>query len=123
MVTLYTHSQEAVIKIGDNVTLVAARISSRFRIEVGNNVIIEDASLLDTDFHSLDVTRRSPVEETMENCMIQICDGVMIGSRAIISKGVVIGGGTIIHPGSVVQKSFPENCELMGNPAKLLQKK
>jgi acetyltransferase-like isoleucine patch superfamily enzyme len=122
MVTFYTHSPEAVITIGNNVKLISARISSRFAIEIGNDVVIEDVSILDSDFHTLDISRRTPPDETIENCKVIIEDDVRIGSRAIIGKGVTIGRGSLVHPGSVVQKSFPEYSEILGNPAKPIRK-
>lgn len=122
MVTLYTHSPDAVIKIGENVHLIAARISSRFRINIGNNAIIEDASIMDTDFHTLDISRRTPHYESEETCKVNIGNNVSIGSRSIVGKGVSIGKGSLVHPGAVVQKSFPEYSQILGNPAKLIEK-
>jgi acetyltransferase-like isoleucine patch superfamily enzyme len=119
-VTLYTHSPTATIKIGNDVKLISARVSSKFSIEIGNNVIIEDSSILDTDFHTLDISRQEPTDETIGKCRVVINDDVMIGSRAIIRKGVTIGKGSLVHPGSVVQKTFPAYSEILGNPAKLI---
>ena len=123
MVTLYTHSPDAIISIGDNVLLVAAKISSKFSVSIGSNVIIEDASILDTDFHTLDVSRQPPPDEHLEQCRIVLEDDVQVGSRSIITKGVTIGRGSLIYPGTVVQKSFPAESVLYGNPAKKIRKK
>jgi len=117
MVTLCTHSPEAEIRMGDNVTLVSARFGARFLISIGGNVIIEDASILDTDFHTLDASRGTPEYENREKCRVDIGDHVRIGARSIITKGVTIGDGSLIYPGAVVQRSCPHGSVLLGNPA------
>jgi acetyltransferase-like isoleucine patch superfamily enzyme len=122
LVTLYTHSPDAVLQVEDNVQLIAARISCKFSISIGNNVIIEDASILDTDFHTLDISRKTPSNENVETCRIVIEEGVAIGSRAIITKGVTLGRKACIYPGAVVQKSFPAFSQIIGNPAKIIKK-
>ncbi len=123
LVTLYTHSTDAKLTIGDNAQLIAAKISSKFAIAIGNNVIIEDASILDTDFHTLDISRQTPPNENFETCRVTIEDDVVVASRSTITKGVTIGRASCIYPGTVVQKSFPHHSNLIGNPAKPIRKK
>ena len=69
------------------------------RVEIGNDVIIAwDCVILDRDYHSTGGTNE--VCET-----VNIKDGVWIGCRAIILKGVTIGEGAVVGAGSVVTKS------------------
>lgn len=117
-VTLYTVSSDALLKIGDNVQFLAAKFSCKFFISIGNGVIIEDSLVLDTDFHSLDVTREEPPGETKETCQIIISDNVSIAARSIITKGAEIGADSIVGPCSVVNRSFPAVSHIFGNPAK-----
>lgn len=117
MVTLYTHAPDAVLTIGNNVRLVSARFSCKFEIIVGDGVLIEDASVMDTDFHSLDISRTIPSGENKSNCRVCIERNVRVGSRAIITKGVSLGEGTQVYPGTIVQKSFKAQTLLFGNPA------
>lgn len=121
-VTINLNSPEAEVHIGDSVQLLATKISCRFSISIGNNVIIEDSSLLDSDFHSLDISRKLPANESKKNCAISIGDKVCIGVRSVITKGVTIGEGSMIAPCSVIQHSFPPNSFLHGNPATLMKK-
>lgn len=118
MVTLYTTDPDAVITIGDRVSLVSARFSCRFEICVGEDSIIEDASVMDTDFHSLDIDREVPNDETKATCRVCIERNVHIGSRAIVTKGVVLGEGARVYPGTIVHKSCPAHVSLVGNPAR-----
>ncbi len=116
-VSLSTHSPKAELQIGNSVQLLAAKFSCKFSIIIGNNVIIEDSSILDTDFHSLDVSRETPPNESMKNCAVTIEDNVCIGARSVITKGVTIGESSTVVPCSVVQQSFPAQSHLAGNPA------
>lgn len=54
------------------------------------------------------------------------CDTIIghhcvIGGRAIILPGVVLGDHVFVAAGSVVTKSFPSNCMIGGNPAKIIR--
>lgn len=62
------------------------------------------------------------------NGNIYIEDHVYIGTGAIIKQGtpdkpLVIGKGAVIGMGAVVTKDVPAGAVVVGNPAKLLQKK
>jgi acetyltransferase-like isoleucine patch superfamily enzyme len=119
-VTIDTHNRDAVIRIGDNTSLYAARISAKYEIVVGNDVLIEQSGVLDTDFHSIDKSRKAVAGETKERCRIVIGDRVCIGTRSFIMKGVKIGNDVIIVPGSVVNTPINPGCVIGGNPAKVM---
>jgi acetyltransferase-like isoleucine patch superfamily enzyme len=117
-VTLDTHSEEAVIRIGDDARLFAARISSKYGITVGSGVLIEEAGLVDTDFHSLSKKRGAPENESKERCAIVIGDRVSIGARSFILKGVKVGDEAVIMPGSIVNGPVGAGAVVCGNPAR-----
>ena len=119
-VTIDTHHRDAVIRIGDNTSLYAARISARYEIVIGNDVLIEESGVLDTDFHSIDRSRKAPAGETKERCRISIGDRVCIGTRSFIMKGAKIGNDVIIVPGSVVSTLVKPGSIVCGNPAKAM---
>lgn len=50
-----------------------------------------------------------------------IGSNTFIGINTIILPGVNIGNNVIIGSGSVVTKSFPSNCVIAGNPAKIIK--
>ncbi len=112
----------ACVEIGDNARLYAAKIWSQFSIRMGNDVFIEESSIVDTDFHSIDRERTTPdPHETLEKHRIVIGDRVCIGSRSIVTKRVTIGDDALIAPGSIVSRSIPARSFVCGNPAKIVE--
>jgi acetyltransferase-like isoleucine patch superfamily enzyme len=82
-------------------------------VTIGDRVIIGwDCNILDRDYHSVDAK-----EERTEP--VRIGNGVWIGCRAIILKGVSIGDGAVVAAGSVVTKDVPARVLVVGNPAQV----
>lgn len=50
-----------------------------------------------------------------------IGDNVRINANAVVIGKIVIGNNAIIGAGSVVTKSIPDNCVVVGNPAFILK--
>jgi acetyltransferase-like isoleucine patch superfamily enzyme len=105
--------------VGDAARLYAARISSHWEIEIGDEVLIEESGIFDTAFHSIERGRGVPEDESPERCRIVIGSRVSIGARSLVGKGVTIGAGAVICPGSVVSRSLPAGCLALGNPARV----
>ncbi len=51
-----------------------------------------------------------------------IGDNVSVGTGAVIMCGVNIGDNSVIGAGAVVTKDVPENCTVVGVPAKIKQR-
>ncbi len=119
-VTIDAYSPEAVITIGNNAQLYAARIAAKFQVTIGNNVLIEESGITDTDFHSIDRSRGNPVDENRDKCQINIGNSVSIGARSLITKGVAIGDNAVIAPGSIVTTSVKPGYLVFGNPARTI---
>ncbi len=117
-VCLDTHTPDAEIIIGDNARLYAARVAARYQITIGNDVLIEEAGIVDTDFHSIKRSRENPSHENRSTSCIRIGNRVSIGARSYITKGVMIGDDVIIAPGSIVTNSIPSDSLAFGNPAR-----
>jgi acetyltransferase-like isoleucine patch superfamily enzyme len=45
----------------------------------------------------------------------------VIAGRAIICPGITLGDHVFVGAGSVVTKSFPSNCMIAGNPARIIR--
>lgn len=70
--------------------------------------------------HSTDKWSTSGGELPYEYDAVEIESNCYIGPNVIIQKGVKIGKGTTIGANSFVNKSFPPNSKIVGNPAKLI---
>ena len=51
-----------------------------------------------------------------------IGNNVSVCTGAIVIGGITIGNNCIIGAGSVVTKSIPDNCVVVGNPARIIKK-
>jgi len=120
-VTPYTYSKEAVIRIGSNVFLNGTRFGCGILISIGDDCIIGDSSILDTDFHHVDPQKRhSP--EPPEAKPIIVERNVWVAGATIILKGVTIGENSVVGAGSVVTADIPRNHLALGNPAQVIKK-
>ena len=51
-----------------------------------------------------------------------IGDNVRIATGSIVIGGIIIGNNVTIGAGSVVTKNIPDNCTVVGNPARIIRK-
>lgn len=123
--SIYVENNARLI-IGDNVGVSSLCIWSSDFVKIDNNVLIgADACIIDSDCHSLDhELRRIPQKDQANkvNKGITIGDDVFIGMKSLILKGVTLGDRCVVAAGSVVTKSFPSDCIIGGNPAKIIRK-
>lgn len=117
--------ENAIISIGDNVGVSSLTIWSRVGVKIGNNVLLgNNCVIYDSDYHSLDWTKRiakPEMKENINNKPVYIEDNVFIGAHTTILKGVTIGKGSIVSACSVVTKSIPQFQMWGGNPAKFIK--
>jgi serine acetyltransferase len=111
--------KNATLDIGNHVYIASnAIIKCTNFISIGNDCAISwNVTIMDSDFHPW---QHNGVEKEINRNII-IKDSVWIGSNVIILKGVSIGRGCIIGAGSVVRESIPDNCLVIGNPAKIVK--
>lgn len=106
------------ITIGDNTFINSGTsIGSLASINIGSNVAIGNYVLImDSDFHN-------PLDHTLPGAKapIVIEDGVWIGARATILKGVTIGKHAVVAAGAVVTKDVPAGALVGGVPAKIIR--
>lgn len=110
-----TMSNDARIKIGNNLGISSSTITCFKSIDIGNNVRVgANCVIADGDFHLDDPRVGNPKP-------IVICDNVWLGYGVIIMKGVTIGENSIIGMNSVVTKDIPANSIAAGSPAKVIK--
>ena len=115
-----TLSRGDVIEIGDHTGLSGETICSVNRVSIGERCLIgSDVTIIDTDFHPLEVLNcpYAGIPNRDKNHEISIGNDVFIGARSIILKGVQIGSGSVIGAGSVVTGDIPPRSIFAGNPA------
>ena len=110
------------IIIGENVQINnnIAIISEGEGIEIGDYTLIgHNVEIIDSDFHNLETGKR--LTGKPKTGKVKIGKNVFIGNNVKITKGVINGDNSIIGIGSVVTSSFPGNCIIGGNPARLIR--
>lgn len=95
-----------------------ASIAAHDLIRIGNNCIIGTyALILDNDYHQMDEHCQLPASKP-----VILEDGVWLGDRVIVLKGVTIGRGSAVGAGSVVTRDIPPGCVAAGVPARVIRK-
>ncbi len=112
------------IEIGKNCGISGSTIYSWDSIKIGDNTRIgANCKIVDNDFHPIDLTprREGLNEEYTKRAPIIIGNDCFIGMNSIILKGTTLGNNVVVGAGSVVHGSFPDNCIIAGNPAKIIK--
>ena len=114
-------NEDAIILFGNNININNSFTAvAEKSITIKDNVLIGyNCSIIDSDFHNLDPTKRNNSNQKAA-CVI-ISKNVFIGNNVSILKGVTIGENTVVAANAVVTKSFPANIIIGGNPAKIIR--
>jgi lipopolysaccharide O-acetyltransferase len=105
------------VRIANHVHIGAAQ-----RVEIGANCGIGAFTWITDHDHDI----RNPLESVVENHRILIAptvleDGVYVGERVAILRGVRIGRGSVIGTNSVVTSDIPPYCVAVGAPARVIR--
>ncbi len=112
------------IEIGDGFGISGTTIYSTSSIKIGKNATIgANCKIIDSDFHPInsEYRRLGLNQQYTKRAPIYIGDNCFIGMNSIILKGTTIGNNVVIGAGSVVSGTFPDNCIIAGNPAKIIR--
>ncbi len=106
------------IEIGEGTTInYGTSISAASAVRIGRDCLIGTyVNIMDCNFHNL-----SDRSWNMEAEPIVIEDGVWLGNRCMIMKGVTVGRGSVVAACSLVTKNVPPYTMVMGVPARVVQ--
>ena len=115
---------EAQIRIGNFVSIGPfCFFACKSRIEIGSNVSIGSGAQLMAGGHIADDPDTPIIHQARSAKGIMIDDGAWIGTGAIILDGVTVGHNSIVGAGAVVSKDVPAWTVVLGNPARVVQKR
>lgn len=109
------------VTIGSNVFLNGCWIGSQKSVDIGDECLISDCYLLDTDYHNLEPHLRHCPPGPKVSAPIVIDRNVWIGANATVMKGVRIEENSVVGLGSVVRQSIPPNVVVIGNPQQIVK--
>jgi serine acetyltransferase len=115
---------EAMIRVGNFASIGPfCFFASKSHIGIGSNVSIGSGTHLMAGGHAYDVPDIPIIRQQRISKGIVLEDGVWIGSGSKILDGVTIGRDSIVGAGSVVSKDVPAWSIVLGNPARVVQKR
>ncbi len=91
-------------------------------LKIGNECLISwGVSIISHDAHLIfNVETGDCINKAKKN--VDIGEHVWIGNNCTVLPTTSIGGGTVIGAGSIVKGSFPNNCILAGQPARVVRR-
>jgi acetyltransferase-like isoleucine patch superfamily enzyme len=119
-VTAWTHSAQATLKIGPHCFLNGTRFGCATEITIGRDVIIGEAHIMDSDFHSTAANRWSP-EAVVRVKPVRLADNVWVGAAAGLLPGTNVGENSVVGYGAVCSGTYPANSIIAGNPARVVK--
>jgi maltose O-acetyltransferase len=109
------------VTIGSNVSLNGPWIGCERSITIGDECLISDCAIADSDYHNLEPHLRHCPPGPKVTAPIVIERNVWIGARATVMKGVNIGADSAVGLGCVVRKSVPPGVVVIGNPQQIVK--
>lgn len=118
---LSTQRSGAELVIGEGCGFSGSSIVSFNRIEIGRNFGGGvNSSIYDGDFHGLKAKDRCS-SECVKSAPVIIGDDVWMAANSMILKGVTVGNRVVIGAMSLVTHDIPDDCLVVGNPARIIK--
>nr|WP_315174706.1 acetyltransferase [uncultured Flavobacterium sp.] len=106
------------VEIGEGSNVLANSIFSN-SVKIGKGCIVYYNSIITHDCLIGDFVQISPSVTLLGRCSIG--DFSQIGANATVLPDIKVGRNVIIGAGSVVTKDIPDNCVVLGIPAKIIK--
>lgn len=107
------------LQIGDNCWIgEEVWIENLSKVTMGNNVCISQNAMLISGSHDYSITTFDD-----NSSPIVLEDGVWIGARAVVGRGVTCGRNSILSINSVAEKNLAEDSIYLGHPARFAKKR
>jgi maltose O-acetyltransferase len=119
---LITYSSDVVIEIGDNTRLNGAGMMAARGIRIGRDCLVGSAVIVDTDFHSVDLDRRTNPGAKVRSAPIIVGNNVWLAGQTVVLKGVSIGDNSVVGFRGVVTGNVPPNVVVAGNPVRVVRR-
>lgn len=134
------------ISIGERVRIypgIRVEALKNGNICIGNNTVIEQNVHIISGYNTLDIGENttisanvfiSNVDHEYEQIDKSVMDQRLVSNETLIGKGCFLGYGSVILPGTklgnhcivgantVVRGSYPDNCVIVGIPAKIIKR-
>lgn len=100
-----------------------ANINGLGKVSINSGTIIGPNINIHSANHNFRKAKFIPYDETFDYRPVKIGENVWIGGNVIIVPGTEIGEGCIIGAGTVVSGKIPALSIVVGNPAKIIDKR
>lgn len=114
------HARAIGVRVGADFRLIACEYSSEpYLIRIGSHVSATKVRFETHDGGVWVLRNKMPHVDVVRP--ITIGDNVFIGYEAVIMPGVTVGNNVIIGARAVVTKDVPNNCVVVGVPARVIK--
>ena len=112
------------IHIGNNLAIEqnVNIISGTAVLNIGNDTTISANVFISNVDHEYTDVNKSVMDQQLQFKETQIGNSCFIGYGAVILPGTKLGNQCIVGANAVVRGTYPDNCVLVGNPAKIIKK-
>ncbi|HWE99552.1 MAG TPA: hypothetical protein VG248_07125 [Caulobacteraceae bacterium] len=101
--------------------MLSAGVIVQSDARVGRFCVLNTACTIDHDNEIGDFVSVGPGAHTAGR--VTVLEGAFVGLGALIINGVTVGARATVGAGAVVVRNVPEGATVVGNPARVLERK